>query len=256
MSALKKPSLSYTIWFSQRTGSTLLCKALAETGIAGKPNEWLQPPEGQSLFDYYGVDTPAKLQERLWELGSTLNGVFGLKFGMYEPYFSEILNVFRQFPGCPQEDYPRPAVWNHAFPNGRHIFMTRRNKVRLAVSWWKAIKTQEWHRQTGTPAQATDLQDAYLFDAINHLYIESSMREAGIQEFFSGAGIVPLTIIYEDFIQEYEGTIKRVLTWLGLDVASVNIALPHFEQLADHISETWVQRFREERQRGWPNHAW
>ena len=35
-----KPRLPYTIWFSQRTGSTLLCKALESTGIAGKPNEW------------------------------------------------------------------------------------------------------------------------------------------------------------------------------------------------------------------------
>lgn len=253
---MQKPSLSYTIWFSQRTGSTLLCKALAETGIAGKPNEWLQPPAEQSLFDYYGVDTSAKLQARLWESGSTSNGVFGLKFGMYEPHFSKILDIFRQFPGCPPGDCPRPAIWDHAFPNGRHIFMTRRNKVRLAVSWWKAIKTQEWHRQTGTPVQATDLQDAYLFEAINQLYVESSMREAGIQEFFSEAGIVPLTIVYEDFVQEYEETIKKVLTWLGLDGASAKITPPYFEQLADDISESWVQRFREERQRDWPNRAW
>gem|GEM_PF-4288901 len=28
-----KPRSSYTIWFSQRTGSTLLCKALESTGI-------------------------------------------------------------------------------------------------------------------------------------------------------------------------------------------------------------------------------
>ena len=35
------PQLSYTIWFSQRTGSSLLCNALESTGVAGKPNEWL-----------------------------------------------------------------------------------------------------------------------------------------------------------------------------------------------------------------------
>lgn len=35
-----EPKLSYTIWFTQRTGSTLLCQALEGTGIAGVPNEW------------------------------------------------------------------------------------------------------------------------------------------------------------------------------------------------------------------------
>jgi LPS sulfotransferase NodH len=33
--------ISYTIWFSQRTGSTLLSKALETTGIAGQLGEWL-----------------------------------------------------------------------------------------------------------------------------------------------------------------------------------------------------------------------
>jgi trehalose 2-sulfotransferase len=35
------PTQSYTIWFSQRTGSTLLNRALSSTGVAGDPGEWL-----------------------------------------------------------------------------------------------------------------------------------------------------------------------------------------------------------------------
>ncbi len=35
-----RPVKSYAIWFSQRTGSTLLCKTLESTGIAGKPEEF------------------------------------------------------------------------------------------------------------------------------------------------------------------------------------------------------------------------
>ena len=82
------------------------------------------------------------------------------------------------------------------------------------------------------------------------------MREAGIQEFFSEAGIVPLTLVYEDFIQEYEGTVKRVLDYLELDSTSVTVAEPYYAQLADDVSEVWVQRFREERQQGWEYRGW
>jgi LPS sulfotransferase NodH len=251
-----RPQGSYTIWFSQRTGSTLLCKTLESTGIAGNPGEWLHTQDGKDLLTHYDLRDYAALQEHLWRLGSTPNGVLGLKYSMHEPHLSELLEVLRRFPGCPQEERLRPKIWEHAFPNNRHIFMTRRNKVRLAVSWWKAIKTQEWHRKKGEGKQRVDLNDGYSFEAINHLYCECVMREAGIQEFFSEGGIVPLTVVYEDFIQAHEETVRRVLEYLGLEATTAKIARPHYEKLADEVSEAWVERFREERQQGWQNRGW
>ena len=82
------------------------------------------------------------------------------------------------------------------------------------------------------------------------------MREGGIQEFFSEANIVPLTVVYEDFVQEYERTVKRVLGFLELDTTSVVIAPPYYARTADKVSEDWVARFREERQRAWPSRGW
>jgi len=82
------------------------------------------------------------------------------------------------------------------------------------------------------------------------------MREAGIQEFFSEGNIVPLTLVYEDFIQEYEKIVRMVLEFLELDTIDVNVLPPHYAQTADQLSEEWVQRFREERQEGWENRGW
>ena len=246
-----KPKLSYTIWFTQRTGSTLLCQALEETRIAGVPNEWLYTWLGDQ-----DVDNPTELQMRLWESGSTSNGVFGLKHSFHEPHFTTLIEAFRQFPGCPAKESNRVKVWEHALPNHRHIFMTRRNKVRLAVSWWKAIKTAEWHRRPNASPKQTDLTNAYSFDAIHHLYCECSMREAGIQEFFSEGDIVPLTIVYEDFIQDYEKTVRKILTFLGLHGADREISPPSLARTADRISEEWVHRFRKELQQGWTHRGW
>ena len=244
-----KPKLSYTIWFSQRTGSTLLCKALQSTGIAGQPNEWLFTTD---LLDKYRLDRYTELQQRLWQLGSTSNGVFGVKTGACEPYFSQIIDIFKQFPGCNPKSN-RVEIWDNAFPNCKHIYMTRRNKVRLAVSWWKAIQTQEWHRKQGQQPTAVDLKDKYSYDAIAHLFAECSMREAAIQEFFSEGSIVPLTIVYEDFILNYEATIRSIIEYLELPSGNISLASLPLQQLADDVSEEWVQRFREERQTGWTN---
>jgi LPS sulfotransferase NodH len=134
--------------------------------------------------------------------------------------------------------------------------MTRRNKVRLAVSWWRAIQTGEWHLSTGEQRKSIDLSNAYSYDAVNHLYNECSMREAGIQEFFTEGNIKPLNIFYEDFVQEYEQTIRNILEYLELDSSSVNIAPPALMKTADALSEDWVQRFREERQKDWTNRGW
>ena len=251
-----EPKLSYTIWFTQRTGSTLLCKTLEATGIAGKPNEWLYNADEQDLVEFYGVHDHTELQKHLWEIGSTPNGIFGVKFGFYEPYFGKLLATLRKFPACPQTEHPRAGVWQHAFPNGRHIFMTRRNKVRLAVSWWKAIKTQEWHRRTGESPKPIDLENEYSFDAIHHLFCECTMREAGIQEFFSEAGIVPLTIVYEDFISAYDQTVRHVLDFLELDASKVEITPPYYVRLSDEISEQWAEQFRDDLQKGWQNKGW
>lgn len=53
-----RPVLSYTIWFSQRTGSTLLCHALESTGVAGRPGEWLTATDIPAFYARHGARTP------------------------------------------------------------------------------------------------------------------------------------------------------------------------------------------------------
>jgi LPS sulfotransferase NodH len=134
--------------------------------------------------------------------------------------------------------------------------MTRRNKVRLAVSWWKAIQSQEWHRRSDEAPRPVDLAGAYSFAAIHHLFRECSMREAGIQEFFSEGNIVPLTVVYEDFIAEHEKTVRTILEFLELEPTHIEIAPPALARTADAVSEEWVERFREELQEGWQTRGW
>jgi len=241
-----RPQQSYTIWFSQRTGSTLLNHALTSTGVAGNPSEWL----------HFQSKDPATLNredlEQIWQYGTTSNGVFGLKIGFEQRW----VDAFRTMFELPHHA-TRAEVWNTAFPNcSKHIYMTRRNKVRLAVSWWRAIVSGEWHRKFGEKPQEHDIADKYNYEAINHLIFESTMCEAAIEEFFSESNIVPMTIVYEDFIQDYEGTVMGVLEFLGISANSVIVDPPAFDKLADDVAEQWVQRFRAESQKGWENIRW
>jgi LPS sulfotransferase NodH len=112
-----QPKLSYTIWFTQRTGSTLLCKAIESTGIAGKPREWFNcPPD---LLTTFHQSNHAELQEYLWTLGSTPNGSFGINHSFHEPHFSQLTETLRKFPACPPAVTRRTTVWKEVFPNHR-----------------------------------------------------------------------------------------------------------------------------------------
>ena len=75
------PATSYTIWFSQRVGSTWLCDLLAATGVAGRPGEWLEADAPETLLERRGASDPESLVTRVRKLGSAPDGTFGIKHG-------------------------------------------------------------------------------------------------------------------------------------------------------------------------------
>ena len=136
--------MTYAIWTTQRTGSTLLCKALELTGVAGNPNEWMYMAR-----DKFGKVDSEMLRSEIWNQGLGSNGVFGSKVGYYQPAFSVFLEAFAGLvprPGSGSQKITASDIWATLFPNCRHVFMMRRNKARLAVSWRRAICSDEWHR--------------------------------------------------------------------------------------------------------------
>jgi trehalose 2-sulfotransferase len=222
---------SYILWFTQRVGSTLLTQALEDTGVVGRPREWLSSDVPSD---------PAALRARLWA-----EPIIAVKYGMTPQLHAELTTTFRAATGAGDER----AAWDAMFPNCRHLFMTRRNRVRLAVSWWRAIQSTEWHRPTrdGTVATASEpraVDDAYDGNAIDHLVREASVREAAIQDVFDRWNLAPYTIVYEDFIARYADTVRDVLAFLG--APAVAIPAPSYARLADDLSERWYRRYCDE----------
>jgi len=226
---------------------------LVQLGNVGKPGEHLSFPDTKAVFDHYGTIEPTEVLAKVHALGSTANGVFGIKQGYTQPRFSNLLAAVdaEVASGLKQ---PSISVWETLFPCHRHIFLTRRNKLRLAISWWKAIKSGEWHRRHHEQPTETDLTDAYDANAIRHLLAEAVTREAGIGEMLNDAGVVPLTVVYEDLVLDPQGEIDRILAHLSLP----QMAVPNssLEVTADDLSEVWVQRFRQELQYSWTSKGW
>jgi LPS sulfotransferase NodH len=86
------PSCSYLICANQRSGSTLLSRALSDTGVAGHPEEYFLdgPPEafptgwrfweeGLVAHRHGGVNDRREYLQLVYRVGTTDNGVFGAK---------------------------------------------------------------------------------------------------------------------------------------------------------------------------------
>ena len=251
-----QPNTSYMVCATQRSGSNLLCEALADTGVAGQPTEYFLPDGQSALSKRWGVSTDAEFVDKVVETGSSPNGVFGVKVMMGGGYFSHLttnLSRARQHEG---QDFSGPALIDATFPNLHHIWVTRRDKVRQAVSWWKATQTDVWGRGSGEQPVATGKPE-FNFEAIDYLVQALVLKETSWQEYFADGSIVPCVVVYEDFIRGYEETVVRVLDFLNIPVPNdLDLTAPRLQKQADELSGDWVERYRDLKQSGFKEIQW
>lgn len=238
------PSKTYFICFTVRSGSTLLCQLLAETNLAGKPQEHfhhnLSPdkPQGDVIPDYQAYI------DGLFDQWTTPNGIWGAKIGGGQ--WNNFIRHVKSIDG--NQDKSAHESLHQAFPNLQYIWLTRRNKIRQAVSHWMAITSGRWESYN----PATNPEPEYKFEAIDYLAQELLFREAVWADYFAKHKITPHTIVYEDYVRDTDKTVRDIFDFLEIDVPEgFSVPQPRHERLANSLSEEWVQRYREEKQEKW-----
>jgi LPS sulfotransferase NodH len=216
----------------------LLCEALKTTGLAGYPEEyfwhnqriWQERWENAPYEDYLAW---------VFERGTTPNGVFGAK--VMRNYFHDFVNKLQNILAHAQ--LTPPILLATVFPDLRYIWITRRDKVRQAISHWKAIQTQIWAvNKSEEPIPAKE--PVFDYHVINSLVQEIEEHEAAWQHYFDANGIQPFTVVYEDFVHTYYETALYILRYLNISYPeNLVFAERRMKQQADALSEEWVQRY-------------
>jgi trehalose 2-sulfotransferase len=268
---------SYLVCATPRSGSTLLCETLEQTGIAGRPREYFEalketgvPRRPREYF--WGLRSPEVLRllpqdseidrdsERVvsWSRddyarhldaalreGTTANGVFGSK--MMWGYFDDFLELSRGIPRF--GGMGDGSLMNAAFPQLTYVFVSRSDKVRQAVSLWRALQTWVWRKEERAPGdEPVPAQRAtYSFDAIDHLLDQLRRHEDAWRGYFFRIGQQPVTILYEEIANDLDATVERILVSLGIEsTESPAPAAPPMRRQADELSESWVQNYLED----------
>jgi LPS sulfotransferase NodH len=267
-----RPHTSYLICATQRSGSTLLCEALQNTGLAGWPEEYFQthkksgsirPPEDYfkglnvtEMMSYLNDSSPPSLplpQEdgqpyenflnEVLKRGTTPNGVFGAK--IMWAYFGGFISKLREIPRY--RKVKGNNLLSTVFPNLHYIWLTRQDKVRQAVSLWKALQTWVWRQDDDTFPPSREPQ--FHFTAIDHLVHQIEADELAWRRYFRRQRIQPYIVVYEQLVSAYEETALDILRYLDIPLSRrPTFSERRMRRQADALSEEWVQRYHRYKQ--------
>jgi LPS sulfotransferase NodH len=245
---------TYLVCMVQRCGSNLLCEALARTGVAGRPTEYFHPPfpdagelghvwagfEHSHWARERGIATFREFLRAVRSEGSTPNGVFGAKLPWNA--LAGLVEKLADLPACAALGHAERLV--AALDGPRFLHLQRRDRVRQAVSW--AIAAQTGHYSSQDSASRPRLREpSFDLELLDGLSRAIAAGEAGWAAFFAAAGAEPLRLYYEDVVADLEGSLRRILAWLGVQApAQFDLSRLGHERQGGAVNDEWVARFR------------
>ena len=218
-----EPARAYIVCSTQRSGSTYLCQLLASTGVAGVPHEYFEaraetgspphpgyflaglprtgagirddpsPTDAPDYSDLSAVDGWQAHLERTFRLGTTDNGVFGAKL-----MWNQLSDLEQHAAAVPQfAGATGSELLERVLGRPVYVWVRRRDKVRQAISMWRALQTRTWRLENPAARHETP-QLSYSFAGIDHLRRRLSGDDDAWGRFFLGSLIEPLEFVLRD----------------------------------------------------------
>ena len=212
------PPNPFFIGTSPRSGSHFLTSLLNSTKKLGHVTEYLygikEPITVPTILDHF-----KDCYEKSREL-STYGELWGMSVHLGQLKYAERWLELRQV-------HPSSVRW---------IWLRRRDKMRQAISFIKACRTNIWLLNKNDPQEKKEQQSAEIEININDLYETITrfyIQDDAWSNFFSKHEITPHTIYYEDLIDEsgWEMMISGVLDFLKITYQlPLNISTPLLKQ--------------------------
>jgi LPS sulfotransferase NodH len=260
-----KPNRAYIVCSTQRSGSTYLCELLASTGVAGNPQEYfearadtglpphpgyflaglprtgagirddLHPADAPEYSDLRAVDGWGAHLERTFQLGTTDNGVFAAKL-----MWNQLADLEQHAAALPEfAGLAGSELLERLLGHPSYVWMRRRDKVRQAISLWRALQTRTWRLEHRAGDVSTP-RLTYSFETIEHLRRRLSADDQAWGRYFLHSLVAPLELVYEDDISpDPAGAVARVLAHIEVDLPPGWKPDAGMAQQSDGLNEEW-----------------
>jgi trehalose 2-sulfotransferase len=122
----------------------------------------------------------------------------------------------------------------------RYVWLRRDDKLRQAISWWRAGATGQYALTADTVAAEPP---AFDHDAIEGLVHYAEVCEQGWRDWFAANSIEPLEIVYEDLIKDLNKAVRDVAGFLDVAVPlRLSRVQPRLLRQADDHTERFLQQ--------------
>jgi len=230
--------LSYFICCTKRSGSYLLCEALENTGLAGRPSEHI-PTDVNPWHPGFTLENYRASFRVMIEKGTT-GGIFGCK-AMW-PWFGDLVGKLEVL--ARRETTPVDRLLAELFPNPHYIMLTRRDRIRQAISVARAEWTNVW-KSTEARYPRNRVEDLRIDPrTVDHEARVIANIESSFDGFFDRYGISPFRVVYEDLVERYEETALEILDFLGIPhPAHVSFGERRLERQWDAASDELLRQY-------------
>jgi LPS sulfotransferase NodH len=235
---------SYMICAVPRTGSYLLCHLLEETGVAGRPNEYFNESFQTNWAAAWNATSLDQYVRQVAALGTTPNGVLGLKI-----HTMQFDGLCRQIAGRRRVPFvERPALLDRYFPGLTYVRLSRRDRLRQAISYARAVQTGAWWDSDRPPGPTAEVKPERLrfdYQLIDRAIAWLAAMDQRWNNYFGAIGTAPLELDYEDLIDDPSHVVASVLKVLGVSADRARFRGPtSFRRQADEKTEEWAIRFQ------------
>jgi LPS sulfotransferase NodH len=245
---------SYLICSTPRSGSTLLCDLLGQSGIAGHPDEYFDIRRWIDLdiAARIGADDDRAFFAAARRAATSDNGVCGFKIHWHQRM---VLHEKILCSPCLKElghGLDRLNLYdslNLGFEDLSFVWIRRRNKVAQGISLYRAVQSGHWSSQTQT---AAPVEIAYNEQAIDKHVRRTGAQDAAWEDFFSTHGIHPFIVWYEDLAEDPNGQTEKLLQFFGRDRPNKSALVSRLYKQAREESKAWEMRYRQSQARTAP----
>ena len=241
---------SYVICTTPRSGSTMLCKLLAATKIAGNPGSHFHEPSISAWLSYYHLegqsfssdqDKASAVFAAALELGKGETDVFGLRLQRDSfAFFTDQLMLLH-----PTFASDRERI-EAAFGTNKFIYLKREDYLDQAISRLRAQETGLWHlKADGSDLERMQPEHTGGYDRQKiEAYVQQSIAQnEEWTRWFAEEAIAPLVITYAELSKHPHAALSRVLAHIGLDKSVADTVPVQTRKLADDTNLAWRARF-------------
>jgi trehalose 2-sulfotransferase len=206
---------------------------LPRTGVGIRDD--LRPTSGPDYSELRSIDGWAAHLQRTFRLGTTPNGVFSAKL-----MFNQLADVETHAAAIPEfAGLTGFDLLTRLFNGPRYVWMRRIDKVRQAISLWRALQTRTW-RLEHPSGDGSEPTATYSYEGIEHLRRRLSVDDEAWERFFAQNGIPHLELAYENDVEaDPTGAVARVLEFVGIDPPADWQPEADTVRQSDYINDEW-----------------